>query len=378
MKALLLNITFIALLLSLTAAAQKITSKESLALDEISKYLQQQIDTSKQNPIAGIAVSIIKGNKIIYLKAFGVSDIQTHKSLSPKDNFHVASISKTFTAATIMQLSESKKLCLDSPLNKYLPYFKMADNRFEKITLRQILNHTSGLPDVEDYQWEKHISDEGALERNTRSIDTCLLISEPGKEYHYSNTGYDILGDLIAKMIGEPFERYVKQHLLANLKMYNSSFLLSDIPLGKRTSPHTGMPLEVSKVYPYNRMHAPSSTLNSNVADLSNWIIANLNNGFYKGNRVLSASEIKLMQSPTFTIDSSLRREICLSWFIYPYKEYSVINHDGADDGYVSVLCLIPTLNCGFVILFNSDEVNSYSIKNYVLDLIIKTYGNSQ
>lgn len=377
MKPLLLNMTFIALLLSLAGSSQTTTSNKSASLDKLSIYLQKQIDTSKHDPIAGIAVSIVKGNEIIYLKSFGVSDIETHKRLSPKDNFHVASISKTFTAATIIQLSELKKFCLDSPLIKYLRYFKMADSKYKIITIRQILNHTSGLPDVEDYQWEKHIYDEGALERNTRSIDTCLLISAPGQEFHYSNTGYDILGDLIAKTTGESFESYIKQYLLANLKMYNSSFLLSDIPLNKRTSPHTGVPLKVSKVYPYNRMHAPSSTLNSNVADLSNWIIANLNNGFCKGNQVLSANEVKLMQSPTFTIGLISGRQIGLSWFIYPYKEYSVINHDGADDGYVSVLCLIPALSCGFVILFNSDEVNSYSIKNYILDLMIKMYGKS-
>ena len=362
---------------SLTAFSQKRTSKKFIAEDDLSVYLQQQIDTSGRDPIAGIAISIVKDKEIIYLKSFGVSNINTQKHLLPTDNFHVASISKTFTAAAVVQLSESKKICLDSPLYKYLPYFKMADNRYKIITIRQVLNHTSGLPDVEDYQWEKQISDDEALERNTRSIDTCILISEPGREYHYSNTGYDILGDLIAKVPRKSFENYMKQHLLDKLKMYSSSFLLSDILLNRRTSPHTNVPLEVSKIYPYNRMHAPSSTLNSNVVELSNWIITNLNNGSYKGNQVLSSSEVKLMQSPTFTIDSSSGRQIGLSWFIYPYKKYSIINHDGADDGYVSVLCMIPALNCGFVILFNSDQVNSYNIKNHVLDLIIKTFGKN-
>jgi CubicO group peptidase (beta-lactamase class C family) len=357
------------------AWSQSRSVRQNKILDSLSSYLQTQIDTAKLSPTPGVAISIVKGNKTIYLKAFGVSDLTTNKRLAAKDNFHVASISKTFTAAAILQLVQSGKLRLNDRLVQHLPYLHMADSRYKQITIRQVLNHTSGLPDVDDYEWEKQITDAVAPERLTRSLDTVMLISVPGKEFHYSNIGYDVLGDLIAKVTGNTFEVYMKHHLLDKLQMSKSSFLLSDIPLTMRTSPHIGVPSKASKVYPYNRMHAPSSTLNSSAAELSNWIIANLNKGAYKGKQVLSGEAIQLMQSPTFTIDTGSHRQIGLAWFVYPYKGYTIINHDGADDGYVSSLCMIPSLDCGFVVLFNSDEVDSYTIKNHILDMLIGLYG---
>jgi CubicO group peptidase (beta-lactamase class C family) len=249
----------------------------------------------------------------------------------------------------------------------------MADERYRAITIRQLLNHTSGMPDVANYEWEKAVADKGAAERWTRSLTTQKLVAKPGTAFHYSNMAYDVLADVVAKVTGQSFEQYIKENILQPLQMVRSSFLLSDIDQSWRTSPHTGIPLKVSAIYPYNRMHAPSSTLNSTVIDLSHWIIANLNEGRYKTNRILSGAGIAMMQTPTFPIDSSSHRVIGLSWFVYPYRGVSLIHHDGADDGYVSTLYLIPSRQLGYVILFNSDEVNLYSIKNAVLDRLISS-----
>jgi CubicO group peptidase (beta-lactamase class C family) len=365
-------------LIAITGCATKPIESKEKAFEEIDLYLQAQVDTAKLSPTPGIAFALVKGKKLVHCKALGVANLETKRVLKPESNFHVASISKTFTAAAIVQLAERGKLDLDKKLTNYLPYFSMADSRYKEITIRSILNHTSGIPDVEDYEWQKNVADTGAAERLTRSLSPLHLMSKPGAEFHYSNLAYDVLGDLIAKVTGQSFEEYVKRHILSKLQMQNSSFMLSDIPDSLRTSPHVGLPLQVSKVYPYNRMHAPSSTLNSNVLALSNWIIVNLNKGSYKGHQVLPANGIIKMQAPSFRIDSVSVRSMGLAWFSYAYKGVNIINHDGADVGYVSVLCMVPSREFGFVLLFNSDEVDSYSIKTHVLNSLLKIYRKSE
>jgi CubicO group peptidase (beta-lactamase class C family) len=357
------------------AQKQPITQAQTTSpFKEIDMYLQAQIDTATQSPVAGIAIAIVEGRHLVHAKAFGVTNIQTKQPLQVDHNFHIASISKTFAATAIMQLVERGKVGLDERLVSYLPYFSLADAEYKNITLRQILNHSSGMGDVENYEWDKAYAHEDAAERWTRSLSNEKLIAMPGSAFHYSNMAYDLLADVVAKVTGESFEKYVKDHILTPLQMKESSFLLSDINPSLRTSPHMGIPLSVSQVYPYNRMHAASSTLNSNVMDLSHWIIANLDKGTYKGKRILSANNIALMHTSSFTIDSTSNKHIGLSWFINSSQGVKVLRHDGGDDGYSSTLHFVPSQKFGFVILCNSDEANVYEIKTKVLDLLLAFY----
>ncbi len=157
------------------------------------------------------------------------------------------------------------------------------------------------------------------------------MISEPGTEYHYSNIAYDVFAEVIAKVSGMSFETYVKKNILIPLEMYESSFYLPDIKQSLRTSPHKGKPARVNAVYPYNRMHAPSSTLNTNVLELSHWAIANMNEGKYKAARILSAATHSMMMTPTFTTSKERKRSIGLGWFMYPYRGMMNYEHGGRD-----------------------------------------------
>ncbi len=209
------------------------------------------IDTGN---IPGIAVAITNKKNIVYSKTFGVKNVQTKEALQPWNTFHIASISKTFVATAIMQLYEKGKIDINKTLVTYLPYFRLNDERYKLITIKQMLNHTSGMPDVEDYEWEKAVADDSAAERYVRSLTDKKMISDPGKEFHYSNMAYDVFADVIAKVSGMPFETYVKNNILIPLEMYLSSFYLLDIKQSLRTSPHTGNPPQVSAIYPYNRI----------------------------------------------------------------------------------------------------------------------------
>ena len=350
------------------SSSKKLIINEPRPFDEIETFLQSLIDTGG---IPGITIAITNNRDILYSKGFGVTNVDTKEKLEPKHIFHIASISKTFTATTVMQLFEKGKIDIDKPLNTYLPYFKLKDERYKNITIKQMLNHTSGMPDVDDYEWDKGISDEGAAERYVRSLSDSVLISEPGTEFHYSNIAFDIMADLIAKVSGIPFEKYVKENILIPLEMNESSFYYPEIKKSLRTSPHIGNPPKVMSIYPYNRMHAPSSTLNTNVLEMSHWAIANMNNGKYKSTQILSPQIHSMMITPSFTANKDRNVSIGLSWFMYPYKGMTNYEHGGSDDGYRSLLTLIPEKEIGIIILSNIETIRMYDTRNKIRDLLL-------
>lgn len=357
----------IVFLLSSSLAVSAQTSRDR-AFSKIDSFVQSLVDTAN---IPGIAMAITLGDSIVHIRGFGVANRATGKRLEPFHNFHIASISKTFTATAVMHLAEREQIDISQPLTKYLPYFRMKDPRYAQVTIKQLLNHTSGMPDVDDYEWEKAVSDPGAAERYTRTLKDSILISEPGREYHYSNIAFDIMADLVAKVSGQTFESYVKKYILLPLDMNNSSFIYAEIEPLKRTSPHINRPAEVSAIYPYNRMHAPSSTMNTNAEELAHWAIMNLHNGSYHGRQILRPATHQQMMTPTFLTNKERNVSVGLSWFSYPYRGSTNIEHGGGDTGYRTMLTLIPDKQLGIVLLCNHEDVKIFNMRNRIRDILL-------
>ncbi|MBC7937262.1 MAG: beta-lactamase family protein [Rhizobacter sp.] len=353
------------------SSPKKATKSNDKSFEEIETFLQSLIDTGG---IPGITIALTVGQDIVYTSAFGVTSTETKVELEPKHIFHIASVSKTFTATAVMQLYEKGKIDINKPLTTYLPYFKLKDERYKDITIKQMLNHTSGMPDVDDYEWAKAISDDGAAERYARSLSDSELISKPGSEFHYSNIAFDIMADLIAKVSGMSFEKYVKDNILTPLEMKESSFYYPEIKKSLRTSPHIGKPPKVLPVYPYNRMHAPSSTLNTNVLEMSHWAIANMYNGKYKNTQILLPETHLMMMTPTFITNKDHNISMGLSWFMYLYKGMTNYEHGGSDDGYRSLLTLIPEKKIGIVLLCNLEHIRMYDTRNKIRDILLAKY----
>jgi CubicO group peptidase (beta-lactamase class C family) len=282
----------------------------------------------------------------------------------------MASVTKTFVATAVMQLVEAGKVDLDQPVQRYLPYFRLKDPRAAAITVRQMLSHTSGMPDVEDYEWEKAVADDGALERYVRSLSDRELIAAPGERFQYSNMAFEVLGDLIAKVSGETFEGYVKAHILTPLGMKDSTLLRAEANPKLTTSPHVlgdRLTVIVSPVYPYNRMHAPSSTLHSNLLDMSRWALANLRRGELGGKRILKASTYDVMWKPT----GDPKRPVAISWFQGERGGHRTIAHGGGDVGYRSHVLLLPDDGMAVVIMINSDAVPGSEMAEAAHDVVL-------
>jgi CubicO group peptidase (beta-lactamase class C family) len=282
----------------------------------------------------------------------------------------MASVSKPFVATAVMQLAEQGKIDLDEHAVTYLPYFELADERYKDITIRQMLNHTSGMPDVMDYEWDKPQYDEGAAERYVRSLTKEEMIAAPGERWQYSNMAFDAMGDVIAKVSGQPFEIYVKENILDVLGMSESNFLQPETSEELRTTPHVWkLGPAVSEVYPYNRRHAPSSTLNSSVLEMTNWAFANLNRGELNGRRILKEGSYDILWSPSAEVGEGLR--VGLSWFLGSYRDAATVDHGGGDTGYRSSFTLLPEQNIGVIIASNYDRTPMGSIRDGVLDILL-------
>src|SRR5205085_10165413 len=113
--------------------------------------------------------------------------VETKVAVTPETLFHLASVTKTFVATAILQLAERGRLDIDAPVVTYLSYFRLHDERYQDITIAQMLSHTSGMPDTEEYGWDRPEYDDGALERYVRSLGALSLIAAPGEKYAYSN-----------------------------------------------------------------------------------------------------------------------------------------------------------------------------------------------
>lgn len=341
-------------------------SNPFLPLEEL---IQTTLATDK---LAGLAVGLVQANAVVYTKGFGVRNLATGEPVTAESLFHMASVSKPFSATAIMQLVEQGKVTLEDPVIKHLPYFTLADERYPEITIRQLLNHTSGMPDTEDYEWEQPQTDEGALERYTRSLADQTLLGAPDEQFAYSNMAFEVLGDLIAKVSGLSFESYIKTQILTPLGMYQSTFLRSEVPAALATTPHVGTErAEVSPVYPYNRAHAPSSTLHSNAVEMCRWALANLNHGELDGARILQPASYDLLFQPYREMGSGW--SIGLSWFHANYKGHARISHGGDDPGYVTYIAMFPTQQAALAIMANSDEelFDFRPIANLAADLLL-------
>jgi CubicO group peptidase (beta-lactamase class C family) len=360
-----------------------ITTNTAFARTGTPNKLHEKLDQvirqyQKVQQVPGIAVGVLKGSDIIYAKGFGVKSLDTKEPVTARSLFHMASVSKPFVATAIMQLVEKGKVKPEGKLVDYLPYFKMDDERYKSITIEQMLGHISGIPDVEDYGWDKPQYDDGAAEQYIRSLTKEKLVAAPGETFRYSNMAFDILADVIARASGMTFETYMKENIFKPLEMKDSTFYKPDVPGELATTPHVisdplNFTVSVSKIYPYNRAHAPSSTLHSNVLDMMNWAIANLNKGAFKDKRILQPETHELMWKPraetTWKID--VLKNVGLSWFIGNYKGHPIINHGGGDEGYRAFLLLIPGQSTAIVTLGNCDTFHSRQLAFALLDVML-------
>jgi CubicO group peptidase (beta-lactamase class C family) len=312
-----------------------------------------------------------------YRNAAGYRDWIEKKPLLPEHIFHMGSVTKLFVGVSVMQLWERGLLRLDGPLTDCLPWFRMKDERYREITIRRLLSHTSGMPDVEDYGWDRPETDKGALERYVHSAEVrnARLLWAPGEgRFAYSNMGYEILGAVIAAVSGTSFEDYVAKHIFEPLGMKDSTLLSyergiydAEGPDENLCAPHgKNEKKEIVKLdhFPYNRAHGPSSTLTANIIDLEKWAGAHLKHSLLKEETYGPAWEKQALVPNN-------GEHICLSWFRREQNGYVFYGHEGTDDGFRASFWICPELMLSIMVCSNLSGAPTKKINKQIFDLLM-------
>ncbi len=305
----------------------------------------------------GIAVGIIQDGDIIYSKGFGYANLERKEKVTSKTLFHTGSIPKSFVSIALMQLVDKNNIHLDSLLIKYIPELKFSDIRYKQITIRHLSTHSSGMFSYWNRDYDKPKTNEDALYNFVLSLDYEQLRFNPGERFMYSDTNYDILGAIIYKVTGMPFEDYMKKEVLNKAGMYESTFYLPDT--NKLAKPYINN-YEKEKIsrgilYPVNREHAPDGTLFSNINEMCNWMKMNIQRGVFNSIKVLPSEYYDEIWNPAYPVnwDKICYQSMGIGWFIGEFNGMTTYMHSGDDYGYRAIYCIIPEDNFGIVILSN-------------------------
>lgn len=315
-------------------SAQTPPQPDFAAVDE---YLRSEMSELK---IPGLEAVVVQGDQVVYMQGFGIADA-SGRAVTPQTPMLLGSVSKGFTAMAVMQLVEAGKIDLDAPIGTYLPWFRMSGalsgadlDAWKKITIRQLLHHTSGIPGYTgENTWNSRYSGEDALEQQVRSFANIPLNRLPGEDFEYSNANYQILGLIVQTVSGQFFEEYLRAHIFQSLGMRNSYALAAqaqNLAAGYRY--WFGLPLPAPDL-PIPRAHAPSAMLISTAEDMGNYLIAQMNGGKYAGAQVLSEQGTMELHSPAAAMGGG--NAYAMGWVVEPDGS---LGHNGETPGATSGL----------------------------------------
>lgn len=327
----------------------------------------------------GCAVAAMKDGEIVYKHGYGMADLDHNVPIAPDTVFHVASMSKQFTAASIVMLAQEGKLSLDDPVRKYIP--ELPDFG-APITIRQLIHHTSGLRD----QWEllgfagwryslDLITDEDVLAVISRQKD---LNFTPGSRFLYSNTGYTLLAQIVKRVSGQSLREFTAARIFEPLGMTRTHFrddhaeVVKNIAYGYAPS-KLGFRLSVT-----NFDTVGATSLLTTVEDLARW-----DENFYEARVGGSALIAQMLERGTLSDGEQLNYAFGLT--VDTYRGLRVVGHSGSDAGYRSDMIRFPDQHLTAVCLCNlasaiPDELTRKVAEIYLRDSmvpVVKTEGST-
>jgi CubicO group peptidase (beta-lactamase class C family) len=344
---------------------QTVDAKASDPIKEIDSYIQ---NNRNKNHIPGLSIAVTYQNKVIFSKGYGNT---SNGKVTVDTPFAIASLSKAFTAMAVMQLVESGKIQLDQPVATYLPDFYLADPRGKNITIRQLLQHTSGLTDQVNADMTLHPQPK-SFSDFIQHLHTVSLMSEPGKEYHYHNPNYIILAYLVETVSKEKFADYLQKYILQPLDMTNTKVVSSTSQLESISNLSKGhyflfgQPVQAKE--PNWFVEGPAGII-STANDMAKWLLLQENKGRYKGKQILSEAGIR--QTHT-SLDPNIKYG--MGWNLSKSdQEKNQISHTGILWTYKSETIIQPAEGLGVVVLFNSGLnafVDYASFSNGIMDIL--------
>lgn len=305
------------------------------------KILEKAV--SKNGP--GVAALVSKKGAVIFKGAYGLANIEHQIPLKTDGVFRLGSITKQFTGAAILLLQEQKKLTVTDNINRYIPNFPTQGH---KITIEQLLTHTSGLGNFTD---DFNIFANEAL--TSKSIDQVIeklaqypMRTKPGEEMYYSNTGYVLLGKIIEVASGQSYAKFVEQHIFKKLDMKSSQYGGSQIIKNRVNGYDATNKGVVNAGYIDMSWPHASGSLLSTLEDMNKWFTALTNN------QLISQNSYKQMTSPVI-LNNGKSSNYGYGLYIEKFNKYQAVSHNGGIHGFATSGYFFPEKDIYIVVLSN-------------------------
>lgn len=331
--------------------------------------IRQKIDQlfsrwdSKYSP--GCTIGIIQGDSLIYSKGYGMANLEYSIPNGPETIYHMASVSKEFTGYAIVLLARQGRLSLDDDIRKYLTWFP---DMKEKITIRHLLNHTSGIRD----QWQLLAVSGTRLDDVITQEHVVKLLSrqkelnfKPGERYLYCNSGYTMCAEIVKAVTGKTLRQFTDSAVFKPLGMSQTHFhddYTEIVPNRSYSYSRKGLGFSNS-VLSYS--NAGATSLFTNINDLSKWV-----RNYYH----TVAGDQKDIEALTRKgiLNNGKENDYALGIVSNKYKGWRQFSHGGADAGYRTYLAVFPDLKMGFLVFSNLADFNTAEKAYAIADLFIK------
>ncbi len=354
-------------------------SAQDARLKGIEKELNQVL---KDQNIAGFAVAVVQGDKVIYSQGFGYRDLENKLPVTPNTLFAIGSSSKAFTCALLGQLEAEKQLELDDVASKYLPQLQFEDpDLTASVTIRDMMCHRTGLPRY-DYSWyffNSPVKD---------SLLARLKYMKPSAElrevWQYNNYMFLAQGMIAENLTGRSWESCITHQLFEPLGMSRSNTDISSLKADKDASLPYGVSesgqIQLLDYFDIAAM-SPAGSINSSVNEMAAWVSMWINGGTYKGEEILPASYVTDAMSSQMVMGSNLPAEYSdmffsnygLGWMLHSYRGHYQVEHGGNIDGFSANVSFFPSDSIGIIVLTNQDgSMVPKIVRNTIADRMLK------
>jgi len=357
------------LVISALVLAKFVTAEEITDVSELTARLDDAVPKIlDKHKAPGAAIALVNGNGLVGFRSYGFADVATKTQITQRTMFNVGSISKLVTAWGAMQLVAQDKVDLDAPINQYLKRWQIPKAEFDvqKVTLRNILSHTSGLSLGPYSGWdsrEKLSSIVDSLKGDNNNAGPVELIHAPDTKWSYSGGGYSVVQLLIEDVSGMTFDDYMQKYVFGPLNMQDSTFNITEKVMNKSATPYDNTGRITGMVY-FNEKAAAG--LQTTPIDLARFNMAVLRNkeGHYNGLTLLSEQLIDQMIKPAPNTNGRWSMSYVVD------AENNSLGFAGFNRGWVSLSRSVTDLNFGYVILNNS---SIGAVNNEIDSLILST-----
>jgi CubicO group peptidase (beta-lactamase class C family) len=332
--------------------------------------------------VPGAALAIVKDNEVVYLKAFGVKDLESKEPVTPDTLFPIASCTKAFTTTAMAMLVDDGKMDWDDPVRKHLDYFHLSDPLADaNLSLRDLVTHRTGVSG-HDLLWYRA---PWSREEIIRRIGHVKPKHSFRSAFQYQSIMFMAAGSAVEAASQMKWEDFVKTRIFDPLGMTASTFTsTAALKAPDHASPHRRNRAGDPAVIPWYPLTTPdpAGSICANARDLARWVQFQLGDGTFTGKRLVSAKNLAETHSPQMVVrlegpardlnPDTNQMNYGMAWVLQDYRGHFLVSHAGAIDGFRTHITLVPNRKLGLVILNNlhGSQMN-LAVSNQLVDLLL-------